>query len=197
MTDVLRSPLDFLHSGHPRRPSGRYEADPDRVVTVVAVAAAEPQAWTDRLRRRLRRDQGDGRKVCPEPTRVPGKQGNAFDRGVSTDEEIRQNTALCPAAGPVLGENLAGHEQCRARRRQDIDVQPLKSRIDVLHASGAHRQLCINDTVDSNRTGKPGGFELPFRPICPGGVSGQQVEQNVDGVDGPRDGIECARLMRS
>lgn len=116
---------------------------------------------------------------------------------MSTDEEIRQNTAPGPAAGPVLGEHLACQKQCRARRRQDVDVQPLKSGIDVLHAPGAHRQLGIDNAIYSNRTGKPGGLELPFRPLRPGGISGQQVEQNVDGVDGPRDGIECARLMRS
>ena len=127
----------------------------------------------------LRRHQHNRGEVILIASRVPREDAAAQHGGVGTDEEISQHIGAGAAAAPVLEEGTAGEEERRAREFEQGKAHAFYRVIERLHRLEGQRQLGINDGVDAQLVDLRLRTKLAHRPVGPGGVVVEHVDQDI------------------
>src|SRR5690606_20802536 len=116
---------------------------------------------------RIGRAYGKVREIGTVSRGIARDQGQAGDRGMGADEEIRKH-ARPAAAGPAVGlEGLSGKKKRLPRDGQMVQLRKRDHRIEIGNIPVAYRKLGIDDIVDPERTEQRGGFQLRLRPCGP------------------------------
>src|ERR1022692_3655250 len=98
---------------------------------------------------------------------------------MSADIEVRKWGSSLAAAFAVDEEGLARNEARLKRKRLAFEVTVGNGVIEVLDPPEAGRDFGVHDRVDHQSTAVPGLGEGVPGPLRPGGVLGQDVEQDT------------------